>query len=93
MPKSLAAVIRSASSQRWNNAWPMCSPLAETADPVRTPRRNRIRQLGSEGAKRLRLAQQLRQLGDVRRDPPRFFFREQLGGRAWLQSNTGRIFA
>jgi hypothetical protein len=29
-----------------------------------------------------RMTQQLRQLGDIRRDPPRLIFREQLGRRS-----------
>src|SRR5262249_14083437 len=40
-------------------------------DPVPTRlRRNHLRQVGLGGAKRLRLPHQLRQLGDIRRDPP-----------------------
>jgi hypothetical protein len=60
-----------AGSQRLNNAWPMCAALVGIADPVRTrPRRGR--RLDIQGAKTLRLPHQLRQLGDIAGDPPRF---------------------
>jgi hypothetical protein len=35
---------------------------------------------GHQNRPALRSAEQLRQLGDVRRDPPRFIARQQLGG-------------
>ena len=54
-----------AGSQLLNNAWLTCAGLAGTADPVRTrPRRHQFSQRGPGGAKRLRLSQKLRQLGD-----------------------------
>jgi hypothetical protein len=59
-----------AGSQRLDNAWPMCAGLVGIADPVRT-RLHCGHRLDIQGAKTLRLAQQLRQLGDMRRDPPR----------------------
>jgi hypothetical protein len=61
-----------AGSQHCNNAWPTCAGLAGTVDPVRTPRQDHIGRLGTRGAiliKWRRLAQKLRQLGDVCRDP------------------------
>ena len=55
--------------------------------PVRIrSRRNHPHQLGLGGAKRLRLPHRLRQLGDIRRDPPRLVFREQLGCAHWANS-------
>ena len=53
----MATVNRIAGTQHSNNAWPTGSG-ATAVDPVRTrPRRNHLRPLGPEGAKRLRLAQ------------------------------------
>ena len=54
---AMATVNRTAGTQHSNNAWQTGSG-ATAVDPVRTrPRRNHLRQLGPEGAKRLRLAQ------------------------------------
>ena len=50
-----AAVLRSAGTQHWNNAWPTASGVAPVDRVPTRPRRNHLRQLGSEGAKRLRL--------------------------------------
>jgi hypothetical protein len=50
-----------------------------------SPRRDHIGRLGTRGViliEGLRLPHKLRQLGDVRRDPPRLVFGEQLGRRA-----------
>ena len=63
-----AAVPRIVGSRRITNAWQPCAGLA---GPVRQVR---ITTIDASG-----LAYQLRQLGDVRRDPPRLVFREQLG--------------
>ena len=70
---SAAMVAGIAGSQLWNNAWLTCAELVGTVDLVRThPRDNHLRQPGSEGAEKLPPPQQLRQLGDVHRNPPRF---------------------
>jgi hypothetical protein len=48
----------------------MCAGLAGTVDPVRT-RPRLVHRVDVQGAKRLQLSHQLRQLGDVHCDPPR----------------------
>jgi hypothetical protein len=76
---AMAAVAGSAVMQLCNNAWLTGSAVAPVR-PVRTrPRRNQLRKQGEEDTKRLRLTQQLRQLGDIRRDPPRLVFAEHFG--------------
>ena len=74
-----AAVVRSAVTQHCNNAWLTGSGVAPVR-PVHTRRRqNHVCQPGSGGAERsVSLGKKLRQLGDVRRDPPRLILRQQL---------------
>jgi len=63
---AMATVVRSAVMQHCNNAWPTGSGVAPV-DLVRIrPRRNHILQQGRGGAKRLSLAQKIRQLRDLR---------------------------
>ena len=74
------AVLRSAGTQHCNNAWPTDLGVAAVHRVRTRPRRNHPRQLDPGGAKATR-AQRLRQLGDVRRDPPRFAWSAALHSR------------
>jgi len=50
-----AAVLHSAGTQHWNNAWPTGSGVAPVHQVRTRPRHNHLRQLDPEDAKRRRL--------------------------------------
>jgi hypothetical protein len=69
-----------AGSQPLSSAWLPCAGLVGTVDPVRIRPRQGHR-VDARGAKRLRLPQQLRQLGEIRRNPSRLVARQQFSCR------------